>query len=97
MKPTTNNLEGAIEKLAMAITHSEQGFYNKNEKFVREILTDLRKKDMEELIKMLPKYSKHSDYCEFLEDNNMPCDCGVAQYNLALSSCEQLIKDYYEK
>jgi hypothetical protein len=53
MKPTTNNLEEAIEKLAMAITHSEQGEYAKNEEYIREILTDLRKKDMEELIEIL--------------------------------------------
>jgi tyrosine-protein phosphatase YwqE len=54
-QPTTNNLEEAIEKLAMAITHSEQGEYAKNEEYIREILTDLRKKDMEELIEMLNK------------------------------------------
>ena len=41
-QPTTNNLEGAIEKLAMAITHSEQGEYAKNEEYVRAILNKLQ-------------------------------------------------------
>ena len=38
IKEREDVLEEIIEKLAMAITHSEQGEYIKNEKFVREII-----------------------------------------------------------
>jgi len=66
MKPTTNNLEEAIEKLAMAITHSEQGEYAKNEEYIREILTDLRKKDMEEFIKIIKIMEERINRRKFL-------------------------------
>ncbi len=39
--------EEAIEKLAMAITHSEQGEYAKNEVFVREIISSLLSKTIQ--------------------------------------------------
>jgi hypothetical protein len=36
--PNPATIEDVVEKLAMAITHSEQGEYAKNEAFVRTIL-----------------------------------------------------------
>ena len=35
-------MEEIIEKLAMAITHSEQGEYAKNEQFVRNLISQLK-------------------------------------------------------
>ena len=37
----TPDTENVVERLTMAITHSVQGEYAKNEAFVREILTSL--------------------------------------------------------
>ena len=39
--PVSQSVEGYVERLAMAITHSEQGEYTKNEAFVREIIRTL--------------------------------------------------------
>ena len=58
----TEQLAQDIEKLAMAITHSEQGHYDKNENYVKIILLkhDLAlleafKKDVGEMIEKIKK------------------------------------------
>jgi hypothetical protein len=35
--------------------------------------------------------SSHNEGCECLEDFNMPCDCGVAEYNTAIRECLRII------
>lgn len=32
--------------------------------------------------RIIPEYSKHNKWCECLEDENMPCDCGVSHHNV---------------
>ncbi len=44
MTNTNEEVERLVETLAMAITHSEQGEYAKNEQFVRESLTNFADK-----------------------------------------------------
>jgi len=61
----TNKLEQIIEDLAMAITHSEQGVYSVNEKFVREkisLVVEQEKERIKEKIDKLPRYgtSQHT-------------------------------------
>ena len=36
--------------------------------------------------------SKHNEYCEHLENKDMPCDCGVAEYNAGISACQEILK-----
>jgi len=38
------------------------------------------------------KKSEHNDWCESLENKDMPCDCGVAEYNLGLKESINIIK-----
>ena len=46
--------EEKIEELVMALTRSGQGVYAINKEYAKQFITDLRKRDMEALIKMLP-------------------------------------------
>ena len=62
MKPTPTTsplIEGIIEKLAMAITHSKQGVYAINEEFVREALihfqNQVESETIERCLKLFPE------------------------------------------
>jgi len=91
-QPTTNNLEGWGEEL-----DSFDSICPVCKSGIKQFISDLRKHDMEELIKMLPEKIDHDDSCECLEDVNMPCDCGTNHHNYLISKTEDLIKQYYAK
>ncbi len=48
---TETSIEELIEKLAMAVTHSQQGEYIKNENFVREIIKEITTKIEENVLR----------------------------------------------
>jgi len=95
-QPTTNNLEGLAYKYANdnGSFHTENPVSLKTEMIERELkqlISDLRKHDEEELIKMLPEPREvyHNKGSEEFES--------AYAYNSALDEVKQLIKDYYNK
>lgn len=62
--PVQNEWENTVETLAMAVTHSEQGSYDKNKKFVEETLSPLlskvRAETIEEIYQSATLYSDGS-------------------------------------
>jgi len=58
------------------------------EQFLLEMDAQIRKEIGESVEKLKVQ---HNDYCEWLEDNEMPCDCGVGMFNHGISQALQLI------
>jgi hypothetical protein len=72
MKPTLTTsplIEGIIEKLTMAITHSKQGVYAINKEFVRKIILSFLQKVESETIENAKWYEKvySEDYKKQIE------------------------------
>lgn len=56
--------------------------YVKVEQLIKSSLTSLLD-SLEKEVKY-KEYDKHNPWCECLEDENMPCDCGVSHHNVLL-------------
>ena len=62
---------------------------NKSGEIEKKVKKELKR--ITDLIK--DKKSEHNDWCESLENKDMPCDCGVAEYNLGLKESINIIKN----
>ena len=56
------SIEKIIESLAMALTHSEQGEYAKNEEFVRTSLEEYRREVIDKCVEALPPLSTDHEW-----------------------------------
>jgi hypothetical protein len=91
-QPTTNNLEGWAKDFDKEFDFK----WGENPKItndkVKQFISDLRKHDMEELIKRLKSKIDHSN-----DDAGFGGEESVEGFNRALDESEQLIKEYYNK
>jgi len=76
--------EKLIEELAMAMTHSEQGFYDKNEKFVRDLIEPYFEKRLKEI---LPE--KKTELMPRPQDNRH----NFSDYNIYIKGYNQCLTD----
>ena len=64
-----------------------------NEKGAIEFVRQFFKEELKKITDLIKdKKSEHNDWCESLENKDMPCDCGVAEYNLGLKESINIIK-----
>ena len=68
------------------------GNFRPKEEILKEAESSLRQAICNELLGEMPEKYDHEEWCESLDDENMPCDCGKVNADAMLDTITTIIK-----